>query len=232
MRRPEEEHRAGEQYRLYSASPRKQRSWNAENPGNAAIRRELIESVFTIAGTQLASARHVLDVGCGSGWWLAELSGRQEMSAELHGVDILGERIERARQRIPGAQLSIADARELPYAAGTFDVVTMFTVLSSLAGRDDARRALREAQRALVPGGVLLIWEPRLPNPLNRQTFLITRGLLRAALAGSSIQTRTLTLLPPLARHLGRRTDLFYRRLAQVPLLRTHRLIRATPSPS
>jgi SAM-dependent methyltransferase len=118
----------------------------------------------------------------------------------------------------------------LPFEDGRFGVITMFTVLSSLAGEDDVRHALREAWRALALGGVLLIWEPRVPNPLNRHTLLIDRDLVRDTLPDAEVGVLTTTLLPPLARRLGRRTDRLYPRLVRLAPLRTHNLISARAS--
>jgi hypothetical protein len=71
---------------------------------------------------------------------------------------------------------------------------------------------------------VILIWEPRIPNPLNRNTLLVDRRLLRHALPDLTLEVRSLTLLPPLARRLGPGA---YHRLARVPALHTHRLVCA-----
>jgi hypothetical protein len=78
--------------------------------------------------------------------------------------------------------------------------------------------------RVLAPGGLLLVYEPRVPNPFNRHTILLRDGDLDAAGASPREQS-TLTLVPALARRLGSRTQARYERLAGVPLLRTHRLI-------
>ena len=97
-------------------------------------------------------------------------------------------------------------------------------VLSSLPGRSDAELALQDAWRVLAPDGVLLVWEPRLPNPLNQHTTLIGRDLLRRATAGAKIDFRPTTVLPALARRLGGRTEDLYPRLARIAAIRTHRL--------
>jgi ubiquinone/menaquinone biosynthesis C-methylase UbiE len=214
-------------YERYGASARRRRRWAADNPGNAAIRNELVEAVLALAGSELRAAREILDVGCGAGWWLEQLEARRDVGAVLHGVEILPERASSARSRVPAATVSLADARELPYPGGRFDVVTLFTVLSSMAGRADAHVALREARRVLAPRGALVIWEPRIPNPFNRNTLLIDTALVRAALGDSLLEVRTTTLLPPLARSLGSATEALYPRLSQIPFLKTHRLIAA-----
>jgi ubiquinone/menaquinone biosynthesis C-methylase UbiE len=220
----DERQRVQRAYDGYGASAEKQRSWDAANPGNAAIRDELARAVSAIAVRELRSARAVLDIGCGSGWWLQRLARRTDLNAQLHGLELLPERIETARRRVPLAVLSAGDARELPYIDDAFEVVTLFTVLSSMGGRDDVEPALHEARRVLAPGGVLIMWEPRLPNPRNKNTQLITRRLLRSALGGEHVESRTITLLPALARRLGARTERLYPRLARIAPLRSHRL--------
>jgi len=227
MSRPEERDHIQEAYADYAASPAKRRSWSSENPGNRAIRIELARSALAAGGPLLTSAQPVLDVGCGTGWWLEHLASSLEDPGALHGVDILPERVEAARQRVPGATIAVADARELPYPGGRFAVVSLFTVLSSMSGAGATEDALREAWRVLASPGVLLVWEPRLPNPFNRNTTLITTRLVRRALPDARLEIRTTTLLPALARRLGARTGRLYPRLASVPLLRTHRLVAA-----
>lgn len=204
----------------YARDPAKQRAWDAANPGNRAIRDEVVERAFELAPGDLL-AGDVLDVGCGAGWWLARMMDRGVPAPRLHGVDLLPVRLDAARRSVPGATLLAADARELPFEDGRFTTVTLFLVLSSLGGESDVRAALREARRVAARGGAVIVWEPRVANPRSRATRHVGRRRLREAL-GTPATTRTLTLLPPLARRLP--TARAYRRMAQVPALRTHRL--------
>jgi ubiquinone/menaquinone biosynthesis C-methylase UbiE len=211
-------------YARYAASPARRRRWSAADPGNIAIRDELVAAVWRLAGPELAGASAVLDVGCGGGWWLARLAADARCHADLHGVDMLAGRVAAARAAVPRATIADGDAGALPFPAGRFDVVTMFTVLSSLPDAAAAHHAVGEARRVLTPGGVLLLWEPRLPNPGNRATIVISRGLLKRALTGTAVQTQTTTLVPAVARRLGRHAERWYPRLTRLPALRTHRL--------
>ena len=209
-------------YGRYQQSRMRRRAWAADNPGNRAIREELLELVRDEVGDRLAAGQ-LLDVGCGAGWLLVELARRGVAQGRLHGVELIESRIAAARRALPRADVQRADARRLPYESGAFDVVTMFTLLSSLPDAASVQAALAEGRRVLAPGGVLLVYEPRRPNPLNNATRLITARDLDRAL-GPGWSEATLTVFPPLARKLGAFAGGLYPVLARVRPLLTHRL--------
>lgn len=212
-------------YGQYAASRRKRRAWDASNPGNAAMRSELSKRLWESAGQQL-SLGTVLDVGCGNGWLLRELAQRRGGSQHLHGVDLLEGRVSDARRAVPGVKIEVADARALPYPERSFDVVLMITLLSSLPDSASVSQAVSEGLRVLSGGGILLSYEPRLPNPFNPFTrFISRRELERAAGAnGNAVRRRAVTVFPPLARRLGGRAERLYPRLARLSPLLTHSL--------
>ena len=194
------------------------RRWAAENPGNQAIRAELAAAALRAAEPALRGGGSVLDAGCGTGWWLARLLEAGVAAERLHGIDRDAGRVAAAARRAPGAQVAEGDVRALPYADGAFAAVFLLTVLSSV---DGAARAAAEAWRVLAAGGLLVVWEPRVPNPLNRATRLVRARDLGL---GAPRSSASITLLPGLARRLGRHTAAWYPRLARVPALRTHGL--------
>lgn len=219
--RPEDEarERVRDAYRAYATDDRKRRAWDARNPGNVIMRAEVLERILEESAAQRAADAQVLDVGCGAGWWLAQLALAGVPAQRLHGVDLIAERIERARLAVPGARVEVADATALPFEDGRFGVVLLLTTLSSAGGPARSRELLMDARRVLAPGGVLIVYEPRLPNPRNPRTHRIARRALRTR-AGDEVRHEAITLLPPIARRLGERG----RRLARVRALRSHRL--------
>jgi ubiquinone/menaquinone biosynthesis C-methylase UbiE len=209
----------------YGASARKRRAWSSRNPGNAAIREELVTALLDVASEPLAGTAPILDVGCGAGWWLRRLAAAGVAPGRLYGVDLQQRSVESARKAVPGATVATADARALPYPPGRFGLVTLIVVLSSLSDRAARGTAIAEAARVLAPGGVLAIWDLRWPSH-NRQVRALRRGPTLAALAAAGLQadTRTLTLAPPLARSLHGLSPRVYPVLAGIPGLRSHRL--------
>lgn len=177
-----------------------------------------------LAGDRLGpTGGRVLDAGCGTGWWLASLIQAGHPAGLLWGVDRDPARAAAAAARAPGAAVTAGDLLALPYADAAFDVVLLMTVLSSVGPAERVRAALAELRRVTAPGGVALVFEPRVPTPANRTTRLIrTRAV--AAAYGPRTGARSVTLLPPLARRLPSAEA--YARWARVPLLRTHRVTR------
>jgi ubiquinone/menaquinone biosynthesis C-methylase UbiE len=97
--------------------------------------------------------RDVLDVGCGTG----EFSSRAAAlfpQAKVTGVDLLESHLELARSRysLPNLTFRQADAFELPFADGSFDLVVCRHVLQAIP---NAERVLAEMVRVARPGGWL-----------------------------------------------------------------------------
>lgn len=203
-------------YAAYRASARKRRAWAADNPGNVAIRAELLEAIWDLAEPELNGDGAILDLGCGAGYWLEALARGGVDERRLHGIDLIEHRAKAATRRVPGAAVSHGDGAALPYRDGTFQLVLLLTVLSSLSAAR-ASRVLEETRRVLRPGGLILVYEPRMPNVANRETRLVRRvELERDNRPEASV---ALTLLPVVARRLGRRTPRLYPALAACPAL-------------
>jgi SAM-dependent methyltransferase len=100
---------------------------------------------WTVALAAIAETHpaRVLDVGCGSGEFAALLT-----ASEVVCVDRSPAAVRSARAK--GLTARRADAEELPFADGSFDVVVASWVLYHVA---DRARAIGEMARVLVPGG-------------------------------------------------------------------------------
>jgi SAM-dependent methyltransferase len=204
-------------YGAYGRSARRRRQWAAGNAGNVRIRGELLERVLAATEGQRAAGTEVLDIGCGGGYWLGQLAANGVQPDHLHGADLLDDRVQAARRRVPGATVLRAEGERLPYADGRFGVVLLLTTLSSAGGGARRARILAEGRRLLAADGVLLVYEPRVANPLNRHTSRIARRELDEL--DLSARHESLTVVPALARRIG-----CYDVLRRVPALRTHRL--------
>jgi len=140
-----------------------------DNPGYVAymqnVERALLRALSE-AGVRLSGAR-VLDVGCGSGYFLHRLE--EYGAGECHGVDLMQDRIDEARKRYPTLHLGVGNAAELPYGDGEFELVTQFTCLSSILD-DELRLAAAREMRRVGSGGWILSLDMRSVRPLALRT--------------------------------------------------------------
>ncbi len=113
-----------------------------------------------------ANAR-VLDAGCGTGYGCAELAPGAILVA---GIDIASDAIDYARQHSSRSNVRYAQASAtaIPFAAGSFNLVTAFEVIEHLP---DWRALLSEARRVLDSEGLFLVSTP------NRLYYAESRSL-------------------------------------------------------
>jgi SAM-dependent methyltransferase len=116
-----------------------------------------------------------LDAGCGPGGNSAWL----EPYGRVTGIDPSPEALRFARERHPALQAIEGDIAALPFAAASFDLALVITVLALV---EDDRRAAREVARVLRPGGVVLLLEPALPS-LRRDHDVVVAARRRYRLA-------------------------------------------------
>lgn len=222
-----ESERIAQVYREYQASAMVQTRWDIRNRGNQEImyeRQRTIHALFNEAGLFPLANIHVLEIGCGSGSVLANIQGLGGEPAKLVGVDLLPVRIAEAAQRYPAMNFLPANGEALPFADASFDLVLFFTVFSSILDRSMAQGVAAEATRVLRNGGAVLWYDFRYDNPRNPHVRGMNYHEIQSLFPGYEYALRTTTLMPPLARRLGRATSLLYPLLVQLPLLRTHYL--------
>lgn len=134
-----------------------------------------------------AHPARVLDVGSGTGAAVAAI-GEAFPDAALAGIDLSPYLLERARERCGRASLQHADAADLPFEDGHFDLVTAFHVVGHVP-RGAGLRMVQEMARVLAPGGRIAllehVWHPRpaLPAGLRPLTAVdALPGILRLQL--------------------------------------------------
>lgn len=116
--------------------------------------------------------------------------------ARLAGVDLIPERIGQARRRIPQADLRIGGAHSLPWANEWFDVVSQFTVFTSILDPLLKQAIAQETLRVLKPGGAILLFDLRIGNPANPNVRGIPAREISALFPGYEIQLEPTVLAP------------------------------------
>jgi arsenite methyltransferase len=101
----------------------------------------------------------ILDVGCGPGFYVAELLGEIGETGAVVGVDVSAPMLAVAARRVeghPNVAFYEADATALPVEDESFDAAFSVQVIEYVP---DADRALAELHRALRPGGRAVVWD-------------------------------------------------------------------------
>lgn len=124
----------------------------------------------------------VADVGGGPGryaFWLADrgYTMRHRDVAPLHVEQVIADRGDR------DVETRLADARRLDLADESVDAVLLLGPLYHLVRRADRVRALREARRIVVPGGVVFVaaisrWAGRVHGILHARVYEVIPEVL------------------------------------------------------
>jgi SAM-dependent methyltransferase len=193
------------------------------------------------AGVELQGAR-VAEVGCGAGYFLSRFLDYG--AGHASGIDLMDDRVARARERDPRLDVVAGDASELPWGDGTFDVVSQFTCLSSVLDHEVRRAIASEMWRVLAPGGALVSYDVRpdsVPIRVLRRLAALRGGAggstgtpiapvrvseLESWFAGT-LRARPVGIYPELASKLAR-FPLLMRATARCPGLQIHTLAVAT----
>jgi SAM-dependent methyltransferase len=171
----------------------------------------------------LAKCR-VLDLGCGFGSLLAWFHEQGVPAEQLVGVDLLPHRIALAEKRYPALTFMTGNAEHLCLPRHSFDLVLAFTVFSSILDKAMAHNVARNVRDLLSPGGAVVWYDTRYPNPWNPNIKGMTISRIRDLFPSFQLDLEATTLIPQLSRRLRSRINVVYPLLASVPFLRSHYL--------
>jgi ubiquinone/menaquinone biosynthesis C-methylase UbiE len=163
-----------------------------------------------------------LEIGCGTGTWLVDFETFGADQTRLHGIDLDPYRSEKARTRLPAADIRVGDASNLPWPDEFFDLVLQSTVFTSILNLDMKRLIAAEMLRVLKPTGIILWYDFRYNNPKNANVRGIKAAEIRSLFKGCDIKLQTITLAPPIAKCLAKVSWITCLLLETIPALRTH----------
>lgn len=195
------------------------------NRGDVAIldeRRRVLADLLRGDGVSSLAGTRVMDLGCSRGDSMQTLVELGACPARLTGVDIVHDRLRMARRRLSGSPFLRADGASLPVRTAVVGVVPVFTIFSSIETPEARARVAAEIDRVLQPGGLVVWYDLRIPNPANPSVWPLRLPEVQAVFPGYRLRARSVTVLPPLARRLGRFTPALYPALAALPIARTH----------
>lgn len=96
----------------------------------------------------------ILDVGCGTG---TQLALYQKPGCRLVGLDSSPAMLAQAAHKLgTTAELQVGEATQIPFAAGSFDLVTVIFVLHEMSP-EDRPAVLQESRRVVKPDGRIML---------------------------------------------------------------------------
>lgn len=165
---------------------------------------------------------NILDVGCGDGAVLSFLLTEGGTPQNLYGIDLLPERIEKAKKACPSLHLTCGNAEKLSYPNDFFDIVIQSTVFTSILDMRMKKSVASEMVRVLKPDGVIIWHDYRFDNPFNRHVRGICRQEVVGLFNGCQFDFQLINLNPFIGRPLARFSWKWCEILEKLPVLRTH----------
>ncbi len=189
-------------------------------------RERLFRRVLDAVEPGPAGRLSLIELGCGSGSELERMIELGLDPARLAGVDLLPDRVAAARKRLPPeVRLEAGDATDTGLPSGSYDVVFLSTVFTSILDDEVQVRFAGEAWRLVRPGGIVLWYDFVMNNPRNPDVRGVPVPRIRDLFPEADSTFQSVTLIPPLGRAVARLGVLgaaIYRALSSMPFLRSH----------
>lgn len=167
----------------------------------------------------------ILEIGCGTGFWLREFISWGGRPENIVGVDLLADRIEECRRLCPAeVKVHCNSASSIDSPDGSFDLVLQSTVFSSVLDGNTKRQMAKEMVRVLRDDGVILWYDFFVNNPNNPDVRGIGRRELSELFPKLKVRSARITLAPPLARLLAPHSAMICELLSGLRILDTHLL--------
>jgi ubiquinone/menaquinone biosynthesis C-methylase UbiE len=145
--------------------------------------------------------KRVLEIGCGSGYWLREFVKWGAWPENLTGVDLLADRLVKAKKLCPEKiKLQCGNAAKLNFPDSTFDLVLQATVFTSIMDLGLKQEMASEMMRVVKGDGLILWYDYFLNNPSNPDVRGVKKKEIYRLFEGCRIELQKITLAPPIVR--------------------------------
>jgi SAM-dependent methyltransferase len=204
------------------------------NQGHLFRFQQLEQDILAILSDRDFSYLHdkrILEIGCGQGQLLREFIKWGACPENVTGIDILQDRVSRARQLCPpGMEIHCGNAANLPFIKASFDLVIQFTVFSSILDVTVKEMIAGEMLRTLKKDGLILWYDFFFDNPSNPDVRGIRKREITHLFPDCCIDFHRVSLVPPLCRILAPYTWLGCYALERMRLFNTHYLAVIKPN--
>jgi ubiquinone/menaquinone biosynthesis C-methylase UbiE len=169
--------------------------------------------------------KKILEIGCGTGYWLREFIKWGARPENITGVDLLSDRVVEAKPLCPeSVKILCTNAANLAFPNKTFDLALQSTVFTSILASDMKQQIASEMLRVVKEDGFILWYDYHANNPWNPDVRGVKKQEIYHLFPGCHIILQKITLAPPLVRLLAPYSWLACYVLGKIPWLCTHYL--------
>jgi ubiquinone/menaquinone biosynthesis C-methylase UbiE len=198
------------------------------NPGHLYLmqtrERQVLDLLRADGRSRLAETK-ILEIGCGTGYWVRDFIKWGASPENITGIDILPDSIALARKLSPEeVTFRCVSGTNLDFPDDSFDLVLQSTVFTSILDVELRRKIASEMIRLSKPSGLIIWFDFLVNNPKNPNVLGIKKQEIYSLFPDCEIKLKKVTLLPPLARALAPYFFLLCFFLEKIPILCTHYL--------
>lgn len=165
----------------------------------------------------------ILEVGCGSGFWLREFLRWGAQPENIFGIDLLPDRVAAAKRLCPpGVTVKCQSAENLQTLPAPFDLILQSTVFTSILAPEMKARIAREMLSGLDKDGAIIWYDFHMDNPANPDVQGIHRDEIAQLFPDCKIHLQRITLAPPIGRPVALASPTLYGALSRIKLLCSH----------
>ena len=176
-------------------------------------------------GIESLSEKRILEVGCGTGYWIRQFINWGARPQNITGVDLLSDRVAEAKQLGPDSvRIECGSAAGLGFADAAFDLVLQSTVFSSVLDPSMKRQIAAEMLRVVKGDGLILWYDFYVNNPINPDVRGVKKQEIFHLFPSCQIEIHRITLAPPLVRLISRHSWLACYLLERLKIFNTHYL--------
>ena len=143
----------------------------------------------------------------------------------LYGIDLLKDRIKKAKEINPNINFICDNAENLDFLDKNFDIVLQSTCFTSIFDLEMKKSIAKEMLRVLKDEGIILWYDFRYNNPKNPDVKGIEKKEIKGLFPDCRYDFNLITLAPPIVRKLAPISLFLCEILEKIPFLRTHYLV-------
>src|SRR2546427_10107540 len=190
-----------EELRIRTAYAKRQRNdvrYSWFSPGYLFFMQERERRLLTILrqhGFTFLDTYKILEIGCGTGYWLREFIKWGARPENITGVDLLSDRVTEAKKLCPEAvQIHCGSAVQLAFPSDTFDLVLQSTVFTSVLDSGMQQQMASEMLRVVKRDGLILWYDFYVNNPWTADVRGVKRQEISKLFLGCFIKLQQITL--------------------------------------